>query len=123
MTSPRIFCVRVDKKGDEFDYMEFDLTEDIFYVSIYRPKKNKDGIFVLHTRYGMYHWVNTLEGAKRQWRNYGFVALDSVNVVNVNKISFVDPVAYKVYFEDGSSTTVSSNRMELIEHLPQKTAQ
>ncbi|MFC8686286.1 LytTR family transcriptional regulator DNA-binding domain-containing protein [Brevibacillus porteri] len=121
MTTARIFCVRVDKKGDEFDYMEFDLTVDIFYVSIYRPKKNSDGIFVLHTEYGMYHWVNTLEGAKKLWRKYGFAALDSVNVVNLNKISFVDPVTYKVYFGDGSSTTVSSKRMHLIEHLPKRT--
>ncbi|NRS20563.1 hypothetical protein HP398_29530 [Brevibacillus sp. HB1.4B] len=103
--------------------MEFDLTEDIFYVSIYRPNKNKDGIFVLHTRFGMYHWVNTLEGAKRLWRDYGFVALDSVNVVNLNKIIFVDPVTCKVYFEDGSATTVSNNRTHFVDHLPKKTVQ
>lgn len=116
-TAPRIFCVRVNKRGNEFDYMEFDLVEDIFYVSIYRPKKTSDGIFVLHTQYGMYHWVNTLEGAKKLWKDYGFAALDSVNVVNLNKICRVDLDTMKVFFEDGSSTTVAQKRMSLIEHL------
>ncbi|UED70724.1 hypothetical protein [Brevibacillus sp. HD3.3A] len=101
--------------------MEFDLIEDVFYVSIFRPKGTGDGIFVLHTKHGMYHWVNTLEGVRRLWKDYGFEALDSVNVVNLRKVCFVDPVMYKVYFEDGSSTTVSRGRMELVDHLPKKT--
>lgn len=119
--SARIFCVRVKKQDDDHDYMEFDLVEDVFYVSIYRPKRTSDGIFVLHTRYGEYHWVNTLEGAKKLWRDYGFVALDSVNVVNMNKIQSVDIVNTNVYFEDGSFTSVSRNKMKLVEHLPKRT--
>ncbi|GIO09699.1 hypothetical protein J31TS6_57270 [Brevibacillus reuszeri] len=113
----RIFCVRVKKQDDEHDYMEFDLVNDVFFVSIYRPKKTGDGIFVLHTKYGEYHWVNTLEGAKKLWKDYGFAALDSVNVVNLSKICRVDSDKMKVFFEDGSSTTVSQKRMGLIAHL------
>lgn len=114
----RIFCVRVNKQGDEYDYMEFDLVDDIFYVSIFRPKKKGDGIFVLHTKYGKYHWVNTLAGAKKMWTNYGYAALDKVNVVNINKVVGVDPVEMRVYFEDGTFTSVSHRRIGLVEHLP-----
>jgi len=116
----KISCVRVNKTGDENDYMELDL-DDVYFASIFRPKKNSDGILVFHTRYGMYHWVNTLEGIKKMWRKYGFVPLDSVNVVNMKNIEFVDPVDLKVYFEDGSSTTVAKHKMNLLAHIPKKT--
>ncbi|KKX54192.1 hypothetical protein [Brevibacillus borstelensis] len=113
----RIFGVRMNKQGDDHDYMEFDLVEDVYYVSIYRPKRIGDGIFVFHTKYGAYHWINTLAGARKLWAKYGFAALDSVNVVNLNKIVGVNLEKMRVYFEDGSFTTVSYKKLGLVEHL------
>jgi len=114
----RIFCVRVNKQGDEYDYMEFDLVNDVFFVSIYRPKRVGDGILILHTKYGEYHWINTLAGARKLWSGYGFVALDTVNVVNLNKVVAANPDEKMVYFKDGSSTTVSKKKIHLVQHLP-----
>ncbi|MGE5703196.1 MAG: LytTR family transcriptional regulator DNA-binding domain-containing protein [Clostridia bacterium] len=120
MTEIKISGIRLQRRNDETDFAIFDMN-DVNFVTSFKPTKNSERILLYHTDHGEYMGVNTLEGVKRLWERYGFVTLDSVNVVNLNNIAYVDEVNFRAYFHDGSFTTISRSKMELVKDLPRKT--
>lgn len=118
--SMKITGIRADRKYDETDYKLIDL-DDIFYIGFIHQGKIK--ILTFHTIYGKYHPIATLEGFRVVLKDYGFCSLDTVNVVNMSKIkSEVESnVDIRVYFEDGTYTTVSRKKSALLKNYPKKT--
>ncbi|PPA87065.1 hypothetical protein C4A75_03555 [Brevibacillus laterosporus] len=118
---PRLTGIRVERKYDESDFIEFGV-EEVNYVDLFRPKKNSDSILRFHTNKGVFLAVTTLEGIRASWGKYGFVSLDAVNVVNLENITYVveNALFIRAYFGDGSYTTVSRSKYELVKHLKRK---
>ncbi|MGG1444975.1 LytTR family transcriptional regulator DNA-binding domain-containing protein [Brevibacillus laterosporus] len=116
----KITAICADRKYDETDYRLLDLDEILFIGFIYLGKIK---ILTFHTIHGKYHPIATLEGFRVLLKDHGFCSLDSVNVVNMSKIkSVVESEAdIRVYFEDGSYTTVSRAKSVLVQKFPKKT--
>ncbi|WP_188066683.1 LytTR family transcriptional regulator DNA-binding domain-containing protein [Brevibacillus brevis] len=94
--------------------------EEVYYVDLFKPKTTaKNGILQYHTRRGTFLGLVTLEDIAWYWRDFGFYALDSVNVINANNIVCIkeDTFSATAIFDDGSTTSVSKKRLHLIEHL------
>lgn len=105
---------RETKEVEEFSI------EEVYYVDLFKPKVTaKNGILQYHTKKGTYLGLVTLEDIKEHWRRFGFLPLDSVNVINVNNITYIieDTFSVTAMFENGESTTISKNRLHMIEHL------
>ncbi|WP_338148736.1 LytTR family transcriptional regulator DNA-binding domain-containing protein [Brevibacillus laterosporus] len=79
--------------------------------------QGKIKILTFHTKYEKYHPIATLEGYRVLLEDHRFRSLDTVNVVNMSKIkSVVESEAdIRVYFEDGSYTTVSRAKSALVQ--------
>jgi len=89
--------------------------DDIFFIGFIHQGKIK--ILTFHTKYEKYHPIATLEGYRVLLEDHRFRSLDTVNVVNMSKIkSVVESEAdIRVYFEDGSYTTVSRAKSALVQ--------
>lgn len=102
------------KEVEEFD------VDEVYYVDLFKPRTTaRNGILQFHTRRGAFLGLVTLEDIAWYWRNLGFYALDSVNVINANNIVCIEESAFAAVaiFDDGSTTSVSKKRLHLIEHL------
>lgn len=106
----KITGIRVEK-GRVIEYRDL-LFDDIFFVTSFRPTNTSNRILIFHTRYGEFQQVNTLDGIKKAWRSHGFLALDSVNVVNIRSIVRVEDNMDQIlaFFPDGTSTTISRQK-------------
>ncbi|MGC5326959.1 LytTR family transcriptional regulator DNA-binding domain-containing protein [Brevibacillus sp. SYSU BS000544] len=122
MASIKITGIRFDRQEGLSDYHEFDL-DDIFFVTSFKAPNTSNRSLVFHTRFGKFHPISTLEQIREEWGIYGFIALDTVNVVNVKHIKYIEKSIFwiRAYFEDGSFTTVSRPRYHLVKDLPGKT--
>ncbi|MGG0793805.1 LytTR family transcriptional regulator DNA-binding domain-containing protein [Brevibacillus laterosporus] len=118
--SMKIMAICAERNYDNTDYKLLD-SDDIFFIGFIHQGKIK--ILTYHTIYGKYHPIGTLEGYRVLLEDHGFCSLDTVNVVNMNKIQSVveSEAGMRVYFEDGSSTTVSRAKSVLVKNYPRKT--
>ncbi|TPG68668.1 hypothetical protein EEL31_09115 [Brevibacillus laterosporus] len=118
--SMKITGIRADRKYDETDYRLLDL-DDILYIGFIYQGRIK--ILTFHTIYGKYHPIASLEGFRVLLKDHGFRSLDCVNVVNMSKIKSVveSDADIRVYFEDGTYTTVSRAKSALLKNYPRKT--
>ena len=112
----KITGIRVNRTQNESDFLVFD-SDDVFFVSV------KNDLLVFHTCHGDFYWVQTLEAIKLLWRDYGFLSLDAVNVVNIRNIKYIDDEKRLVFFADGSSTSVAARKMKLIKQHMKKTTE
>lgn len=92
--------VRVKRTDTDSDYLTFSLS-DVNYVT------NEEEILIFHTVYGDFHGLLTLEDVMLGWKEHGFLALDSVNVVNMDNIVHYDEENRYVYFKNGDRASVS----------------
>lgn len=106
----KITGIRVEN-GKVIEYRDF-LFDDIYFVTSFRPPNSSTRILIFHTRYGEFQQVNTLDGIKNAWRDYGFLSLDTVNVVNVQAIVRIEENMDQIlaFFPDGTSTTISRKK-------------
>ncbi len=99
----KITGVRVKRHYEQSDYLTFPLS-DVNYVT------NEEEILIFHTVHGEFHGLLTLEDVESGWKEYGFLALDSVNVVNMNNVVGYDEELRYVYFKNGDRASVSIRR-------------
>ncbi|WP_176452496.1 LytTR family transcriptional regulator DNA-binding domain-containing protein [Brevibacillus laterosporus] len=116
----KIMAICAERNYDKTDYKLLDL-DDIFFIGFIHQGKIK--ILTFHTKYEKYHPIATLEGYRVLLEDHRFRSRDTVNVVNMSKIkSVVESEAdIRVYFEDGSYTTVSRAKSALVQNYPKKT--
>ena len=101
------------------EFEEFSVGE-VYFVDLFKPKITaKNGILQFHTEKGKFLGLVTLEDIKEHWLKFGFMPLDSVNVINVNKIAYIVEETFFVsaIFENGTSASISRNRLHMIDHL------
>lgn len=103
------------------DFVVFDAA-DINYIELARPTKNADKQPLYYTKHGAYFSIGSLEGLAIVLRDYGITNLDSVNLVNISNIEYVEETRFYVraHFPDGSYATVSKANMHKIQGIPRK---
>ncbi|KEQ25544.1 LytTR family transcriptional regulator DNA-binding domain-containing protein [Paenibacillus tyrfis] len=90
---------------------------DILYIDLYKRKKLR-----FHLLNGVYvfQFDGSLETCVRMFSPFGFEELDSKNLVNINKIKYIDDKLRIAYFDNNLHTTISFRNMYKVEHLPKK---
>ncbi|HEY0828334.1 MAG TPA: LytTR family transcriptional regulator DNA-binding domain-containing protein [Bacilli bacterium] len=119
----KIIGVKAENRtGDDSDFVTFDLSE-INFIELWRPTKSAEKVPMFHTNSGNYLFIVTLEGLYKALKDYGFTQLDSVNVVNLNNVSYVEESKFfiRACFENGSSTSISKANLFKVENKPKRT--
>jgi hypothetical protein len=94
---------------------------DICYIDIYRPNRNKYYIrFHTLERQYIFRLVGALDTCEDWFGDFGFTQLDTTNVVNINKIKYVDDNLKLAWFDNTRYVTISNRNMYKVRLIPRK---
>jgi hypothetical protein len=100
----KITCIaKIDNLNE---LRELDLLNDVYFIEI-----NKR-VPLFHTRYGPFYQLVTLDALSAWLKPYGFKSLDTVNLVKLDKILWIDTLLRSVHFENGMETTISAINLQ-----------
>lgn len=89
-----------DKIDGAKQFREVDIS-DICFITM------DEKIPVFHTLHGVYYQIVTLHSLQKILSSFGFEPLDKTNIVNLNKIVWIDESKRTVHFENGMFTSIS----------------
>jgi hypothetical protein len=127
MSHNKVKQLRCDKRGNmkitciakldnHNELRELDLLNDVYYIEISKR------VPLFHTRYGAYYQLVTLDALRVWLKPYGFKSLDTVNLVKLDKIVWIDPFQRSVHFGNGIETSISEmNLISMKKNLEIKT--
>ncbi|ASS66252.1 hypothetical protein [Paenibacillus sp. RUD330] len=112
-----IYGMRIEN-GKETGECVFFKIADIYKIDSYQPKKNYH-VPRFYTKDGVYSVFLTLDACKVAFLEFGILALDSTNLLNIKNIDYVKESYNKLeaHFPNGVVGTVSKGNRHLIAHL------
>lgn len=103
------------------EYDQIDIMDELIFIELIKKKGTiKQKITCFHTSTGEYTPVTTLEGHLAALEQFGYAKLDSVNVVNLNKIEGLDESTNQVLFENGKKTSVTPGNSDAVRSILNK---
>ncbi|ARF67002.1 hypothetical protein B7C51_03065 [Paenibacillus larvae subsp. pulvifaciens] len=102
----KITCIKAKTKKEVFT--ELDIQKDVYFID--KTKK----VLTFHSRQGVFYQIVTLSMLEKLLEGFGFEKFDVGNLVNVNLIKNVDINNRRVYFDDGSYTTISKRHIKKV---------
>lgn len=112
-----LYCTKLDNTPAVIN------VHDVCYVDLWRKHYLSNHTKIrFYTRKGQY-WFRlngSLETVVAQFEQFGFYPLDSVNVVNLNNILYVDEENKHAYFDNILHATIADGKMDIVKHYPRK---
>lgn len=97
-----------DRVGDETDFVELDLLNEINFIDLWQRTSNSAKVLAFHTGHGSYIAVTTLVDISKICHNYGYEMMGNA-VVNNRRVEWVKSIDNNgsiVKFIDGTHIDV-----------------
>ncbi|MNM07373.1 LytTr DNA-binding domain protein [compost metagenome] len=98
-----------DRVGDDSDFVEIDLMEDVNYIDLWDKTKHSTKVLAFHTAHGSYLAITTLTDIANVCKKFGFKLVGQSAVINskkVKSIKSIDRNGSIVKFVDGKHINV-----------------
>lgn len=97
-----------DRTGDDSDFVELDLLNEINYIDLWDRTRNSAKVLAFHTAHGSYIALTTLADISKVCQNYGYEMMGNavVNSRRVESIKSIDNNGSLVKFVDGTHVDV-----------------
>lgn len=115
-----------NRTGDESDFQEFDIIEDVYRIEISKkslfsrlPYSIPDKTPIFYTRFGVFITITTLHTYSTLLKNHGFDMLNPSDLVNTNLVDCIieTPFGGDAVMKDGSVVSVSGPMIEKYSYL------
>jgi hypothetical protein len=94
-----------DRVGDDSDFVEIDLIEEVNYIDLWARTKNSNKVLAFHTAHGSYLAITTLADIGKVSDRYGFELIGQEAVINVKRVECIKSIDNNgsiVWFIDGT---------------------
>lgn len=99
-----------DRVGDESDFVEIDLLEDVNYIDLWDRTKHSTKVLAFHTSHGSYLAITTLSDIAKVCEKYGFELAGKSACININRVDSINTKDHNgstIKFVDGTHVDVS----------------